>query len=139
MVLVKEDIVQLALINQFPAPSALVEVPFLRFVQLLKVSGVHSLCHSFHLFWWFHLFNCDVAAEHAAPINADVDFVRPFDRAEFPFPFIVVNLIADSRLNVWVRRDQHRVRFELDAVLNWRAGKRKKGQSSLLTQVAGLH
>ncbi len=42
MIFVKENIVQLPLINHFSASAALVEVPFLRFAQLVKISGVHS-------------------------------------------------------------------------------------------------
>lgn len=83
MTFVKENIVQLPLIDHRSAHLALIEVPFLRFVQLVKVSGVHSLCHSFHLFWWFDLFNCDVASEHAAPINADVDLFVPLTGPSF--------------------------------------------------------
>jgi hypothetical protein len=41
VILVKENIVQLPLIDHLSAP-ALIEVPFLRFAQLVEVSGVHS-------------------------------------------------------------------------------------------------
>jgi hypothetical protein len=41
MILVKENIVQLAHIYDFATPAALVKVPFLRFAQLVKVSGIH--------------------------------------------------------------------------------------------------
>jgi hypothetical protein len=66
MILVEENVVQLPLIDHLSAP-ALIEVPFLRFAQLVKVSGVHSLCHSFHLSWWFHLFNCENQRVNLSP------------------------------------------------------------------------
>jgi hypothetical protein len=42
VIFVKENIVELPLIDHFPA-SAFVEVPFLRFAQLVKVSRIHSV------------------------------------------------------------------------------------------------
>jgi hypothetical protein len=39
----KQHIVELPPINHFSTPAALVEVPFLRFAQLVKVSGIHFL------------------------------------------------------------------------------------------------
>jgi hypothetical protein len=39
---VKEHVVELPLIDHFPALAALIEVPFLRFAQLVKVSGIHG-------------------------------------------------------------------------------------------------
>jgi hypothetical protein len=38
---VKQDIVELQPINHFPAPTALVEMFFLRFAQLVKVNRIH--------------------------------------------------------------------------------------------------
>jgi hypothetical protein len=40
MIFVKENIVEFAPIDHLSAP-ALVEVPFLRLAQLVKVSGIH--------------------------------------------------------------------------------------------------
>jgi len=40
VILVKEHVVQLPLIDHFSAP-ALIEVPFLWFAQLVKVSRIH--------------------------------------------------------------------------------------------------
>jgi hypothetical protein len=42
MILVKENIVQLPLIDHFSASAAFVEVPSLRFAQLVKVSDMHN-------------------------------------------------------------------------------------------------
>jgi hypothetical protein len=39
----KQHIVELPPINYFSTPPALVEVPFLRFAQLVKVSGIRFL------------------------------------------------------------------------------------------------
>ena len=41
VIFVEENIVELPLIDHFPALLALIEVPFLRFGQLVKVSGIH--------------------------------------------------------------------------------------------------
>jgi hypothetical protein len=40
--LMEQHIVELPLIDHFPAVLALVEVGFLHFAQLVKVSGIHS-------------------------------------------------------------------------------------------------
>jgi hypothetical protein len=42
VILVKQHIVELSPINHFSALHTLVEVPFLRFAQLVKVSGIHD-------------------------------------------------------------------------------------------------
>jgi len=42
VIFVKEHIVELPLIDHFSASAAFVEVPFFRFAQLTKISGVHN-------------------------------------------------------------------------------------------------
>jgi hypothetical protein len=47
VILVKENIVQLPHIDHFATPAALVKVPFLRFTQFVKVSGIHlNVCRN---------------------------------------------------------------------------------------------
>jgi hypothetical protein len=41
MLLMKEHVVQLPHIDHLAAPAALIEVPFLRFAQLVKISSIH--------------------------------------------------------------------------------------------------